>query len=208
MNEWICLLWTSAALQGGWCAQGVPITVPSLPPGPSCVPQPLQGRHPGCQIFLLSCHQNLRPPACVCLVPCESEAWQRQVSTSCSSTWLLLAPVILRIFCCVHPCSLFGFYPVHAGGHSSKSLNLALTAEIPATRSLNPSEGDKQSPLELNRNLVLSEMQLFVFPVSMGSFPLPFLFPSSASVLFSLPSGGCSSAQLDISGVFWDPPSS
>lgn len=34
-----------------------------------------------------------------------------------------------------------------------KRLNLALTAEIPAARSLNPSEGDKQSPLESNVNL-------------------------------------------------------
>lgn len=121
MNEWICLLWWSLSLS--------PL---SVPPGPSRVPQPLQGRHPGCQIFLLSCHQNLRPPACVCLVSCQSEARQRQVSTSCSSPGLLMAqwpwghsPVSV-------PAGPFGFYPVHAGGQSSKSLNLALTAEIPA----------------------------------------------------------------------------
>lgn len=61
-------------------------------PGSSRIPQSVQRWHPCCQVLILSCDQNFRPSACVCLVSCESEAWQRQVSTSSTTlydcTWL------------------------------------------------------------------------------------------------------------------------
>lgn len=74
--------WTSASLQHR-CAKGVTISFFSLfcPPGSSSVPQSVQRWHPCCQVLIVSCDQNFGPSACVCVVPCESEAWQRQVST-------------------------------------------------------------------------------------------------------------------------------